>query len=1098
MPSELGIRAAIEKAKEQERKYEWLEAAKSYEHGLHFESITTSVAAETLEKIGFCYSRASTQTEGIEEFKKTRQLAVEAYQNAARIFEKEDRLKNRGKSVQCYAIAEYIRSWLASSPPEKRKMLDECRLFGNRGLEAYKNAGEELNYGKMCNDLLLCLLERLYVASDWEEMRNIAQEGIDCADKAIAVLSKLGDKNELLRSYFTASLQSWYAANIFGEERAHELAQRSLIYSEKSLTLSKEVGDPYYIAMANWAAALCTALFTEKIDFALQYAKEMLRQGSIARDGYLKGIAYYVLALVTDSMTLREADPDKKKEEYENIIRYAEEATRYLHLVSQDFYIAGTHLYYAESCSSQAREIEAKSEEKRAMLGKAVEIGREGLEHASRSGSPDATGSTLHALSKALFFYSSLEVRKEEKEKLLEEALIHRKEYNKIVEKVFPSNDWIRGVGKYYEGLIEAELARIETDKDKKRVLLESSVSDMEDSMSRCGKWVLSRPVPTLMATVAIFEDSFGGILNDLYVLTQNQKTLERAIEVYENSAKEFKKVSLPSRAAESYWKMARNQDRLGRCRKAEENFENAFTEYKNAAQRIPNFAEFYLNHATFMKAWSEIERAKNAHERENYADAMKHYDKVASLLESSRLWSFMSSNFLAWAILEQAEDLSRRENFNESKEAFKKAAELFERAKEAFDKEIDRIENLDEREQTTELSKASKRRNGYCFARSSIEEARAFDLRGQHVESAEKYSSAASAFEKLLQTLETETDRKEMEPFVYICRAWQKMKMADVRASPELYREASELFLKAKEQIMTDKASLLISGNQTLCKALEFGTRFEATREKDAFSEAKKFLEAAANYYLKAGFENASLCTSATEILFDAFNYTVHAELEVDPEKKIRTYLVAEKCLERSSDLYEKAGYTGKRDEVLKTLNKVKEKHEFAISLRELLTTPSYASSTSATYAPVMRVEEPVGLMKFERAFIKANLIAHKKEVLVGESLGLEIQLANLGKKDVFLVGVEEIIPKGFDLVGKPEKCLIDDGILNLRRRKLAPLETEEMKLTLEPKRKGKYTLLPKISYMDETGEHKSCQLEQVTILVKEMGIRGWLKGPK
>jgi hypothetical protein len=30
----------------------------------------------------------------------------------------------------------------------------------------------------------------------------------------------------------------------------------------------------------------------------------------------------------------------------------------------------------------------------------------------------------------------------------------------------------------------------------------------------------------------------------------------------------------------------------------------------------------------------------------------------------------------------------------------------------------------------------------------------------------------------------------------------------------------------------------------------------------------------------------------------------------------------------------------------------------------------------------------------------------------------------------------------------------------------------------------------------MDEAGEYKPCALEQVTVTVKELGIRGWLKG--
>jgi len=1098
MSSDHGADVILKKAKEEEEKFDWFEAAKSYEQLLHFESKNVSFAAETWERAGFCYGEASRQCKDVEEFKKLKQLAVKAYINAVKLFEKEDGLKNQGKSAQCNAIAEYACSWLASSPSEKRKMLDDCLKFGKKGLEAYKNAGDELNYGKLCNDLLLCLLERLYVVSDWRDMRNVAQEGIDCANKAIEVLSKVGDKSELLRAYSTASLQSWYVANFSEqEEKARkELVQKSLAYSEKALGLSREVDNPYHIAMSNWAAAFCNLVFTEKTETALEYAKEMLEQGVIVRDNYLKGIASYIIAFVTDWMTLKEADPEKKKDGYKKMIKYSEDAIRYLQLVSQDFFIAESYLFYAESHSSLALDVEASPEEKRAMLEKAVEAGRKGLEHATHSGSPDAIGSTLHALSKALHFFSNIETGKDEKIRLLEEAFRRREEIGKIVDVAFPSNDWVSGVNKSYEGLIKEDLVRAETDNDKKRILLESAVSEMEDGVTRCNRWILSRPVPAQITAVALFEDSFGGMLNELYLLTQDKKLLSRAIEVYEAAAKKFKKVSLPSRVAESYWKIARNRDRLGKHHEAAENFENAFAEYQAAAQKTPHFSDFYLDYATYMKAWSEIERASFAHAHEKYADATKHYEKVASLLKQTKSWDYLSSNFLAWSLLEQAEDLSRKERSVESIEAFEKAAELFKEAKEALEEEIDRIQSPDETEKAIELSKAATRRKDYCFARVSVEEARRYDQSGDYAESAEKYDSAADIFEKIIETMESETDRKEMRPIAYMCRAWQKMKMADRTVSPELYHEAAELFMKTKEHSTRDRTTLLASGNSAFCKALEHGTRFEASREKDDFAKVKQYLVNAANYYLKAGFDNASLWTSATEILFDAYNYIISAETEVDPDKKMKTYLLAEKCLERSAGLYETARYIGKRDEVLKTLEKVKGERAFALSLGEVLTAPGDVSSTRVISAPGMTVEEPVGFLKFERAFVQANLIAHQKEVAVGENFGLEIQLVNLGKKTAFLIRVEELVPEGFDLVEKPEKCVVNDGIFNLRGRKLGALETEEMKLKLKPRKKGNFVFRPKIQYMDEAGDYKSCELEQVTVSVKELGIRGWLRG--
>jgi len=336
------------------------------------------------------------------------------------------------------------------------------------------------------------------------------------------------------------------------------------------------------------------------------------------------------------------------------------------------------------------------------------------------------------------------------------------------------------------------------------------------------------------------------------------------------------------------------------------------------------------------------------------------------------------------------------------------------------------------------------------------------------------------------------------MQMIAHMSRAWQMMKMADEKDSPELFRKASELFLKAKKYSTKRTTTLLASGNSAFCKALEFGTRFEATRDREGYSNVKKFLASAANYYLKAGFENASLWTSATEILFDAYNYVSSAEMEVTPENKIKIFLLAEKCLERSAGLYETAGYMGKRDEVLNLLKTVNEKREFALSLRELLTAPSDASSTSMISAPSSTVEEPVGLSKFEGAFVQANLIVGKREAVFGESLRLEIHVANLGKNAAFLTGVEGLIPEGLDLIEKPRKGVVEDGYLNLRGSKLAALETEEMQIAFKPRKKGEFVFKPKIHYRNEAGEHTSCELEQVAITVKEIGIRRWLKGPR
>jgi hypothetical protein len=1090
---------SMQKAAQYEKKYQWKEAAETYEQMQGISSATPSQKAEAAEKIGFAYGLASRQASSVDEFMELRQKAVAAYRNAAQQYINVEGVQNEAKAAHSIMLEAYNSCWLTHDPVERRRLLDCSCAAGKESLDAYQSARDKSSYAKACNDMLVSLIERLYVASDAEEMSRVADLGALCAGEAIKAASVLDAKEGLAWAHSLTSLQGWYAANICEDDtKRKEIIQKCLGSSQKSIQLSESISDPYCIAMAHWAASLCTLFFTDDIKAAVDHGKKMLAQANVVEDNYLRGVAEYLLAFATDWMVLREEDPDRKKEQRSSIVRYSEDAIRNLELVSQDFLVAQTCLFYAETYSALYRETEASLEERLGYLDKAMAIGRTGLEHALRSGSPDATGSTSHALSKALHFYANLKTEKNEKRKMLQEALAHRKVYNDIVEKAFTANDWLRCVGKIYGGIAETELSRTMEDQSEKQVLLEKACANMEGGIVTCRRWSSHGQAPSLIAAAGEFEHAFGRTVEELYEITRDERTLQKAVEAYDEAAKKFRKLDLPTRVAESLWKKAKVQDDLGLLREAAESFAGAFEHYKIASDKIPNFVDFFLDHAAYMKAWSEIEKAKFAHKHEDYAQAMNHYAKTAELLKPSETWGYLSKNFLAWSALEHAEGLSRTEMFAESAGAFKKAAEVFEEAKDDFQAFRVEPENADETKKTTELREVSSWRKDYCLARVNVEDARICDQEGEYAESAENYSSAAATFERLLERVTSATDQVEIRSIVYMCRAWEKMKLADARSSSELYEDASKLFSEAKEHSTRAKVTLLASGNSAFCQALEHGVQYEKTRDKEDFLKVKRFLENAANSYLKAGFERASAWTSATEMLFDAYNYLTSAETEADPGSKTRSYSLAEKCLERSAYLYETSGYVGKKDEVLKLLKKVREKYEFALSLGQILSAPREASSTSAIAAHGMNIEEPVGLLKFEKALVQANVIVHQTEVGVGENFNLEIQLANLGKDTAFLSKIVRLIPEGFEPVQKPEKCILAGDTLLFRGKRLAPLESCEMHLSLKPRKKGRCTFQPSIEYVNESGEHRTCELEQINVDVKELGIRDWLKGPR
>ena len=144
-------------------------------------------------------------------------------------------------------------------------------------------------------------------------------------------------------------------------------------------------------------------------------------------------------------------------------------------------------------------------------------------------------------------------------------------------------------------------------------------------------------------------------------------------------------------------------------------------------------FGDFYLDYASYMKAWSEIELAKRAHDEEKFDVAMQHYEKASQLLRQSKSWTYLSQNFSAWSHISQAEDLSRKENCKDSIEAFEKAIKSLHESKRSLSMKLEGIDKTDERDLINRLIQVSEIREEYSRGRIAVEEAKSLDKKGDH-----------------------------------------------------------------------------------------------------------------------------------------------------------------------------------------------------------------------------------------------------------------------------------------------------------------------------------------------------------------------------
>jgi hypothetical protein len=1071
-------------AKRHEEEYKWFEAAENYRQVINLIPKTKSI--EEKQKMAYCLSRASKQTENPEDYKRILQLAIESYLDVTLFYETAEKKENPTTAMYCKIMSEYISSWLPIDPLEKCNRLKRCLTLGDTNLKNYKRRQDKMGYGKMCNTLLECVFEYLYIIQDYKEMKKLIEKGTDYADEAIKIFSNLQNNEELLRSYSIGSLQSWYAANISEKgSRRNNLIQRSIDFSEKALNITHETRDTYYHSIANWAAAFSKLIFKGEVELSLKYAEDMLRKAITAKDNLLKGIASYILAFVMDWTIRRETIPKKIKEGHQEIAKYAKDAIYYLQPVCNDLFLAETYWVYTESYSSQSQNLELNPKIKRTLSKKAVDLGRKGVKHAKHSGSPDAMGSTLHALSKALHFFSNLQKEKKYKLKTLKEALIYRQEYNKIVEKSFPSNDWLCGVGKNYEGLIKYDISKLEIDPKKKVNLLINAVTNIENGISRC-KRTITTPIPTLISAIGRYERSLSGFFEQLFCLTKNENYLKKSIEHYNNSAKEFKKANLSSRAAESYWKMATCKSNLSLYNDASISFINASNEYENASKQIPSVSNIYKDYATYMKAWSEIEKAKSSNKHEKYLDAVKHYEEAANLVDLTEKWKYLSPNFIAWSKLEKAEELSRKEKPFESLEAFYTTAKSFEKSAKNLNEKLDTIIDPDEKIVSNKLVASSKVRIEYSLGRAAVEEARLLDKQGDHDKSSNKYGHAADLFQRALSLSNQKSEKAEIEPIIRLCKAWQLVTKAEAEAKPEFYLKASKLFDEVKELSISERGKLRALGHSSFCRSLEYVAQFEATRDLETYVLAKSHMEVAESYYVRAGIDIASEYAKATSTLLDAYSYIHRAETEIDLIKRPHHYEIAERLLQASAGHFVKAKHQEKNKLIKRLLENIKTKRQSTISLTKMVHSIRLTSSTDSFSSPISMQEEAVGLQRFNRAEIQANLQVNKNELTAGEDLELRLDLVNIGNHPALLVRIDNLIPTNLEVSTiHPSYYYISKGSIELDGRKLNPLKVESIELKLETKRKMEITIHPEITYVSEIGEFRKVRSQPNIIMI-------------
>jgi exonuclease VII small subunit len=1090
----------LHQAEQLEKEYDWSGAAGSYEKALNLPSPDDfSRKGEINERLAYAFYRFAFQAESKDEFKERLHQSTVAYEKAVESYGKLHEPLKKARTSRCNAMIAYIGYWLAPEAKEKKKMIDECWRLAKEALAAFNEAGESWEYGKTYNQISGSVVFGYCLEWNCQAREKMVREAVEHGEQTIEFLSSTEDSVELGRAYArTAFYMAVFVLSFLDAAEKETACQKARDYWARG----KETSEDEALSELTWPIfgadeVLSGGAATAE---ALKNLGEALEHGKKTKDKFSIGCALDWLNYHTVWKIQTTEDPVEIQRLIETAFQYAEDAKR--HYLPISFISPRTDNWWVEANEADHLAFLAywgtDAKKNQVLFEKAIVAYGEGLKRAESSGYIEPITYEHHACSLALVFMAGLEKRTQEKKAILQEAMKHREEAVRLTEQIQPFNYWNRGVMHARLAIIKYGLAELAKDTPEEKNMVQEAILDQENALKLMAMETAFVSAPAPHSPLGGLKYDLGIWLGRLYEITNNRECLRRAVKAFGDAVDSYQKSNLRSRVAECQWKAATTFDVLGEHLEAAESFVLASNNFKSAVEKISQLKSLYQDHASYMLAWSEIEKARNHHERQEYGLAKEHFERAADLHRILKKWSYLASNYCAWASVEYAEDLSRKERCEEAIQAFKEAVKLFDETKKFIQNEFSKIEEIDEKRMANSMIKATSVRHEYCLARIAIEEAKILDKNGDHYASSEKYCSAAETLQKMAQAAESEQDKKEFRLITILSQAWEKMTGAEAEGSPDLYLEASKLFEEAKEFSPNEKTKMLVLGHSRFCKALEAGTRFADTRDTDMYANAIKCLESAATYYVKAGFPKSSDYSEATKLLFDAYLRMDDAARENDPEKKAKLYTMAEKVLQTSAGSFTRAEHPEKSEQVLGLLENVRKEQELAASLIEVIHAPAIVSATTSFSTPTPTSEQAVGSERFEHADIQANLIIRQKELKVGENLSIELELVNAGKGSAVLTKVTEIIPKGFELAEQPENCRVEDSYLNLKGKRLDPLKTQELKLVLKPTVQGTFSLKPTVLYLDETGKYKSHEPEPVTIVVKELGIKGWLKGER
>ncbi|UCD02438.1 MAG: carbon-nitrogen hydrolase family protein [Promethearchaeota archaeon] len=1031
----------LKRAQTEENLYNWAEAARLYEQAgksyLNKKKVKeAAIAYKCLGRVYFlAFETVDTKAEYVESLK----LAIEAYNKAKNLFKQD---KNKAEELECEAEALFANGFISSSTSDAKKSYSNSSDLFVEASNIFSKSDDQESKARSLTRAAFSFIFLQPFSENKLEADQLFQKGISLASEALKISSNVDNLrifSEIIFSELIINLTKVFLKDFKKEPSFKEYLKNNMLKFDEYIKLFYNSDDNRALAMIYSMAGFLYCLyathyikdekeFYEYTDKGLKLLEETLAFARKANNKFLIIFNLYYIdwfALFARRFKYIQNRIFKDVKEIEDLREiYSHSYNPYRFYA--DFFPV---FYYANMALRSFFTIR----QRKTYAKKGIEFAKYTLKGSSPL--------FYRYLPYQMLTYSysqltSLATSKEERDEYVEKMFKYAQKAHDLGEKY--EGGMIRAAG--FSSLYRAYKTRAELSEDKERKI------EMLSAAADASKKYLEH-TPEQWRGILFGQIRLALLYEEIGIITGENDTLLQAEEVYKNIIKDALDSGYYFYAAAAYEYLARIEDRLGNYMISAEQYgqvQECYSksvigvEYKLLKERIKE-------KISYANAWNLIELAKLHNKQENHLQAKENYTKACQILKELPSNNYEASYYFAWTFLEEAEHLSKQERHDDATEQFEFSSRHFNEASNVLQEVLKQSKDKLENERINNLKNVAKVRINYCNARMNVENARILGKKGEHFLAAKEFSSAASQFKAICNNFKLERERRELEAIYHLCKAWESMEFAENYKDSNKFAEAAHLFEKASSFFSNNKLKILSSSNSAFCEALELGCRFDESTETSIKSELypkiKVILRKAASSYKKGGFINEADWALATSTYFDAAWHLIQADEEMNLKKKKDLLKIGSEILHSAANLFGKAGYKNKENEILEQLELVAKEERIIVSALNTISEPSITKSTVGIIAPACPLESSQSpriseVREFSDEILEAEIIEGPREKYKLIYKDLLKDHPERQQKE-FRVGIAQIgISTEGDLLG--EFYTEDNGLLNLRKDKV------------------------------------------------------------